>query len=134
MKGKTKFKLSTAGGDEPINLNEVASDLAAEANFYVTATEELPDMTGPEVAEQLSKMLSNELVTFFLESGEYGRGFLAGVAYGIFTLEQYVDAQLADRLENNEDEFTDEEAEDMILNNLKNGLRGGGRGTDETNH
>lgn len=135
MKAKTKFSQPHAMHDDPtsaLNLTEISSDLVQEANLYATATDDLPDLTTAEFGQQLAKMLSTETIKFFLEAGDYGRGFLSGLALGIFALEQEVDRQLSERFETtalitgDEDaELSEEDMKDAIYNGLKHGTKGG---------
>ena len=133
---KAKIKLPHAEDAEPLNLTDIAGDLASEVNYYIGATEELPDMSAAELGSQLDKMLSSETIRFFLEQGDFGRGFLSGLAAGIFTLELEVDRQIATREGelDPDDELSDEDLEDLIHGGLKNGTRGGGKGEDDQNH
>ena len=127
---KTVFRTRGAMNDNEsaLNLSEVASDLVQEANLYAMATEDLPDLTTAEFASQLSKMLSSDTIKFFMEGGDYGRGFLSGLAIGIFMLESEVDRQLAQRQDEigEDEEISDEDIEEIIYGGLKNGVKGGG--------
>lgn len=136
MKAKTKFSQAGAtGGDGTLNITEIAADLVTEANFYTLATEDLPDLTTAEFGSQLSKMLDAETIRFFLEGGDYGRGFLSGLAIGVATLEMEVDRQLNARADEvgGEDLMTDDDYEEVIFLGLKNGTKGGGIPDGEVN-
>lgn len=127
-----KAKFSQNHGDDPmrqLNLEEIGADLAEESNHYASATEDLPDVTGSEMAMQLDKMLSTDTLKFYLEQGDYGRGFLSGVAIGVFALELALDRKreaLTETAGGDEDAVNDDDIEDVILKGLKGGLRGGG--------
>lgn len=114
---------------EQLNLHDIGADLAEEANQYFASTNDLPDITGPELATQLDKMLETETIELFLQNGDLGRGILMGIAIGVFTLELAVDIQLAartDEADGDEDAVPDDEIEEIILNGLKKGIRDGG--------
>lgn len=135
---RTKFARSEANDDPStaLNLSEIGADLAAEANFYMTATNDLPDMTGAEMALQLSKMLDADTIRFFLESGEIGRGILIGIAVGVEALEQAVDIKLVglEELYGSEEDVPDDLIEEEIITGLKQGLHGGKKGENDEEH
>lgn len=126
---KTKFSMHKKLEQAHLNLEEVGHDLATEANFYVTAGDDLPDVTGPELAMTIDRMVSTDTINFFLEQGDYGRGFLAGLGIGVFALELSIDVKLKELEEaagGDEEDVSDEDIEDAVYGGIKRGLRGGG--------